>query len=80
MTINPRIFQALAVKAALKLHTKGMKHSKLSLKDILCTASIITGKEYKGKKDILQACADLDTWVMEANDVLKRHPQSAHNR
>ncbi len=43
---SPRV-QAIFLKAHLKLFAKGMRHSRLSGKDILAKASAITGNAYK---------------------------------
>ena len=57
-------FQATLIKSHLKLFSLGMKHSRMSGKDILAKASAITHVEYKrGQYDL--AIADLVAFIKE---------------
>lgn len=46
---NPRdpVIRAIFIKAHLKAHIIGMKHSQMSGKEVLAHATDITGKPYK---------------------------------
>ena len=60
---NIRIYAALQIVGHLRLHAKGMRHSRLPLKGFLETAGKITGQSYKGKANIPQAITDLKAWA-----------------
>jgi len=60
------IFQAIILKSHLKLFSLGMKHSRMSGKDMLAAASAITHVEYKRGQYAL-AIADLAAFIEENN-------------
>lgn len=58
------IVQAIFLKSHLKLMSVGMKHSRMSGKDVLSKASAITGVAYKrGQYDL--ALKDLTAFIKE---------------
>lgn len=59
-------FQAILLKSHLKLFNLGMKHSRLTGKDLLAKASAITNVEYKRGQYAL-AIADLAAFIEENN-------------
>lgn len=58
------IFQATLLVGHLKLLALGMKHSRLSGKDLLALASAITGKSYK-RAQYAPAIDDLKAFIEE---------------
>ena len=58
------VFLAILLKAHLKLLSVGMKHSRMSGKDVLAKASAVTGVAYKRGQYAL-ALADLNTFITE---------------
>lgn len=62
--MTPQIYQALAVASALRTYAKtGMKvNSAYTPKNMLATASKITGKTYE-RGDLEKAAADLKAWA-----------------
>lgn len=69
-TINPRVYQAMVLRSALELLSKGIKpNSAYTLKATLKTASQLTGKPYK-QRDLWVAYLDLTKWI-EGQEALK---------
>lgn len=66
------VFQALALRSGLGLMAVGIKPHRTwtSLKLALARASEYTGHEYKGKKDIARARADLKIWCDQRRKML----------
>lgn len=60
------LFQAVALRSALKLHKVGIKINRHTrTKDLFMIASQITGKVYKAKA-FDDAMADLTAWIEQA--------------
>jgi hypothetical protein len=60
------LFQAIALKSALKLHKVGIRINRHTRnKDLFYTAGKITGQTYK-PKDFDRAIADLANWIEQA--------------
>lgn len=66
--MNPRTYQAIAIKHGLKFYAKtGQKPNRAwNLLAMLKTAGSITGQTY-GRKEIPRAVDDLTTWLKENN-------------
>ncbi len=60
-----KVSTAIYLKAHLKLHAKGMRHSRLTGKDLLNLATIITLKKYP-RGSYLKAVEDLDIFLENA--------------
>lgn len=61
------VFQAILLKSHLRLFSLGLKHSRMSGKDVLAKASAITGVAYKRGQYAL-ALADLTAFIKEQNN------------
>jgi len=60
------LFQAIALKSALRLHKVGIRINRYARnKDLLYTAGKITGQRYK-PKDFDRAILDLSNWIEQA--------------
>ena len=67
--LTPRIYQALALRSALKLMAQGIKPNRAyTPAAVLRTVSRLTGGTYTGRKDYDRAIADLTTWLENHND------------
>jgi hypothetical protein len=65
-----RIFQAITIKAGLKLLKVGIKPNRgWTIKKALATAGSITKKTYRNKSEIDVAIKDLQSYVEEARIV-----------
>lgn len=65
---DTQVFQAITLKAGLKLLSKGIKpNSRWTKKSALHTAGNILGKRYK-LSQIDVAIADLDAWIKERSN------------
>lgn len=66
---DPRIFQAVSIAKGLKFYAlhKGMLFKGARVKDLMRTASNITGKEYKAR-EYMKAHDDLLAWAKEYAD------------
>lgn len=63
-----RIYQAIAVKHALKLHSKGIKVNRHTTNKILLDlATNFTGKKYK-RTDLMTASDDVAAWIDKARE------------
>lgn len=67
--IDPSIYQALAIKAALRLYAKtGIKANRAyTPKNMIATASKITGRKFKAR-DYLGAADALQAWVDQSKE------------
>jgi len=65
--IDPSRYQAVVVKAALRLYAKtGMKaNSAYTPKNMMAVATKITGKKFKAR-DYLGAADALEAWIQES--------------
>lgn len=60
-------FQAVVIRGHLRLHLQGLKHSRMSGKQLLDAATSITGQPYK-RGQYEQALNDINTWIKENTD------------
>lgn len=60
-------FQAIVIRGHLRLHLQGLKHSRMSGKQLLSAATSITGQIYK-QGQYEQALNDINIWIKENKD------------
>ena len=66
-----KLFQAVTLKMALRLHAKGIRVNRHTTNKILLDlATHFTGKKYK-KTDLLAASLDVETWIDKAREAVE---------
>ena len=63
-----RLFQAIALKQALKLHAKGIRVNRHTTnRNLLDLATNFTGRKYK-KTELEAASIDIEAWIEKAKE------------